>query len=156
MELNLDLVFKRHFDDLRASWQVRALIETQHKHIGVVLLSVLAHTYDEAMFVVMRVAFPGFTSIVPPFLCTAGKIAKTGAVIADVVQRNGTITKNTVLYKNDKKLRDDFRRLADKLRLGDQDRLELFSALRRWIVCDYRLDPTMDPQDPDAKRLVAH
>lgn len=156
MELNLDLVFKRHFDDLRASWQVRALIETQNKHIGVVLLSVLAHTYDEAMFVVMRVAFPGFTSIVPPFLCTAGKIAKTGAVIADVVQRNGTITKNTVLYKNDKKLRDDFRRLADKLRLGDQDRLELFSALKRWIVCDYRLDPTMDPQDPDAKRLVAH
>jgi hypothetical protein len=156
VELNLDLVFKRHFDDLRGSWQVRALIETQNKHVGVVLLSVLAHTYDDAMHVVMRVAFPGFTSIVPPFLCTAGKIAKTGAVVADVVQRNGTITKNTVLYKNSIKLRDDFRRLADKMRLNDDERLEMFSALKRWIVCDYRLDPTMDPQDPDAKRLVAH
>lgn len=156
MELNLETVFKRHHDDLRASWQVRALIEAKNKKVGVTLLSVLAHTYDEAMFVIMRVAFPGFTSISPPFLCTAGKIAKTGHVVADAVMPDGTISKNIALYRNSRELRDAFRHLADKLKLDDEDRLEMFSALRRWIVCDFRLDPAMDPKDPDAKRLTAH
>lgn len=155
-DLTLDLAFRRNFGDLRQSWQVRALIEAHNKHIGVVLLSVLAHTYDDAMHVVMRVAFPGFTSITAPFLCTAGKVAKNGVVMADVVQRDGTISKNVGLYRNTLKLRDAFRRLADRLKLDDQERIEMFSALKRWLVCDYRLDPTMDPQDPDAKRLVAH
>ena len=36
---------------------------------------------------------------------------------------------------------------------GD-DRIEMFTALRNWIVADFRLDPTMDPSDPDARRLV--
>jgi hypothetical protein len=76
--------------------------------------------------------------------------------MADVVQKDGTISKNVGLYRNTLKLRDAFRRLADRLKLDDQERLEMFSALKRWVVCDYRLDPTMDPQDPDAKRLVAH
>jgi hypothetical protein len=30
----------------------------------------------------------------------------------------------------------------------------MFAAVKRWVVADRRLDPNMDPQDPDAKRLV--
>lgn len=55
-------------------WTARALVATRREHIGVVLLSVLAHNYDDAMPVLLRVAFPGFTSIQAPFLCTAGKV----------------------------------------------------------------------------------
>ena len=36
------------------------------------------------------------------------------------------------------------------------DHLAEADLIRRWIVCDFRLDPTMDPADPDAKRLVAN
>ena len=53
-------------------------------------------------------------------------------------------------------LRNDFRRLADKIKLSDADRVELFAAVKNWVVADRRLDPTMDPKDPDAKRLVLH
>jgi hypothetical protein len=53
--------------------------------------------------------FPGFESITPPFLCSAGKVDKTGAVVADFVAKSGAITKNYPLYRDEIALRDDFR-----------------------------------------------
>lgn len=149
-----DLKLARESADWRETWQVRVLIETQRSHIGTVMLSALAHTYDDAMFVMMRVAFPGFKSITPPFLCSAGKVDKNGAVVADVVQRAGTIKKDVCLYTSEIQMRDELRRLADRMRLNDADRVEMFKVVQRWVVADRRLDPTMNPADPDAKRLV--
>lgn len=152
MDSALDLL--KHSRGMRDMWQARALVHAQRKHVGVIFLSVLAHNFADAMPVLMRVAFPGFTSITPPFLVTAGKIGKGGQIVADVFNRNGTISKDVALYKNEIALRDDFRRLADELALSDTDRVEMFKCVQRWVVADRRLDPTMDPRDPDAKRLV--
>jgi hypothetical protein len=151
-----ELDSRRHFDDLRRTWQCRALIASQNKHVGVVLLSVLAHTFDDAMPVLLRVAFPGLTSISAPFLTTCGRIAKTGHIVADVAWKDGSIGKDVAIYNNEIELRDDFRRLADRLRLADRDRDEMFKCVQRWVVADRRLDPTMDPRDPDAKRLTVN
>ncbi len=145
---------RKHFSELRDTWQVRALVQSKSQHVGVVLLSVLAHNFDEAMPVMLRVAFPGFTSISPPFLSTCGKVGKSGHVVADIVHRDGKIQKDAAIYMSETHLRDDFRRLADTLKLTDYDRSEMFKCVQRWVVADRRLDPTMDPQDPDAKRLV--
>jgi len=145
--------------DLRASWQARVLLAAQAKTggvIGAVTLSVISHNYDDALQVLLQVLFPGFESIKPPFLCTAGRVDKTGAIVADLVEKYGKITKNYQLYRNEIELRDDFRRLADQLKLNDADRVELFGAVKRWVVADRRLDPAMDPRDPDAKRLTVH
>lgn len=143
--------------DLRDTWQARVLLAAHAKKEGVtgaVALSMLAHNYDDALLALLKVLFPGFQSIDPPFLCSAGKVDKTGAVVADLVTKYETITKNYRLYGNEIELRDDFRKLADELKLSDADRIEMFGALKRWVVADRRLDPTFDPQDPDAKRLV--
>jgi hypothetical protein len=140
--------------DLRASWQSRALAATRRQHVGAVLLSVLAHNFDDALETLLKVTFPGFTSITAPFLSTAGKVAKIGAVVADIVNKDGTITKDAVIYRDETALRDDFRRLADRLKLSDSDRIEMFKCVQRWVVADRRLDPTFDPKDPDAKRLL--
>ena len=139
---------------MRETWQVRALIAAKDRYVGLSLLSVLAHNYDDAMFVLMRVAFPGFQSITAPFLCTCGKVDKNGVIVADVVQHDGTIVRDALIYKSETVLHDDFRKLADKLKLSDTDRIEMFKCVQRWVVADRRLDPTMDPKDPDAKRLV--
>ncbi len=143
--------------DIRDTWQARVLLAAQARTdgvIGAVALSVMAHNFDDAMLVLLKVLFPGFTSIAPPFLCSAGRVDKTGAVVADLVERSGKIVKNYVLYRSEIALRDDFRRLADQLKLNDPDRREMFSAVQRWVVADRRLDPVMDPKDPDAKRLT--
>jgi hypothetical protein len=150
----LDLAVHLTADELRDTWQVRALIAAKDHHVGVSLLSALAHSYDDAMPVLLRVAFPGFTSIATPFLCSAAKVDKTGAVVADLVSSDGVIRKDIVLYTNEIFLRNDFRYLADELKLSDPDRIELFKCVQRWVVADRRLDPTMDPADPDAKRLT--
>jgi hypothetical protein len=148
---------KRLAFDLRATWQARVLLAAQARNdgvIGAVALSVLAHNYDDALPTLLKVLFPGFESITPPFLCSAGKVDKSGAVVADLVERAGVITRNYRLYRDEIALRDDFRRLADELKLKDADRIELFAAVQRWVVADRRLDPSMDPKDPDAKRLL--
>jgi hypothetical protein len=148
IELENNLAF-----DLRGSWQVRAIGEAKGQ-TWMVLLSVLAHTYDHAMLIMMPFVYPDFDGSIPaPHLTTCAKIDKTGAIVADVVDRSGVI-KETMIYPTEFALRDDFRRLADHLKLNDADRTELFKCVQRWVVADRRLDPNFDRRDPDAKRLV--
>lgn len=138
--------------DLRASWQARVLTASGGQ-IGAVVLSVLSHNYEEALPTLLAVIFPGFTSIAAPFYCSAGKVAKGGHVVADVVTKDGTIIKDAKVFDNETQMRDAFRQLADRIKLNDADRTELFKCVQRWVVADRRLDPSFDPKDPDAKRL---
>jgi hypothetical protein len=143
--------------DLRASWQVKTLGEAQGTAFAVVL-SVLGHSFPEALPVVMHLLIPDWDGKAPgPYLISCGKIAKTGFVVADVVDpKTGAVTRDAMLYASEIALRDDMRRLADKLKLVDRDRMEFFTAIKNWVVADRRLDPTFDPKDPDAKRLILH
>ena len=138
---------------LLETWQARTLKAATGK-TGAVLLSVLAHNFDDHMIPLLHAVYPGFVSIAAPFLSSAGWVGKSGAICADIVQPDGRIDKKAVLYRNEIEMRDDFRRLADEIALSDDDRRALFAAVKNWCVADRRLDPTMDPQDPDAKRLV--
>jgi len=148
---------KRLAFDLRSTWQCRALAGTQGK-LQAVVMSVLAHNFDEAMPVLMQFAFPGFRPCHEPLrhalVCSAARVDKSGRIVADVVSRYGTKTKNFVLFESELQMQGVFRRLADMMKLADSDRIEMFHAVQRWVVADRRLDPTMDPKDPDAKRLV--
>lgn len=138
--------------DLRGSWQVRAIGEAKGQ-TWMVLLSVLAHTYDHALMFMMPLVYPDFDGSIPaPHLTTCAKIDKSGAIVADVVDRNGII-KETMIYPTETHLRDDFRGLADRLKLNDADRIELLKCVQRWVVADRRLDPNFDYEDPDARRL---
>lgn len=150
------LSLHRHAEDLRQTWQGRVLSDTRCRGIGAVVLSVLAHAFDaEVVVTLMRCVDPQWTHVAAPFICSAAKVHKTGTVVADVVWRdNRPPSKNELIFWNERDLRDAFRRLADRLKLNDQDRVELFTCVKRWVVADLRLDPTMDPADPDAKRLV--
>ncbi len=141
--------------DLRASWQARALSEAKGQ-LGAVVLSVISHNYDEALPVLLRLVFPGFTSIAAPFYCTIAKIDKTGAVVADCVTKDGQIIKDSVVFRSESEMEGQFRRLADRLKLNDADRIEMFKCVQHWCPADRRLDPSFDPKDPDAKRLVVH
>jgi hypothetical protein len=139
--------------DIRDTWQAKVL-QAASGHTGAVALSVLAHNFDDALLPLLQIVFPGFTSIAAPFYCSAGKVNKSGAIVADVVKADGSIVKDVAVYRNETEMRDTFRRLADRLKLNDADRVELFGAVKRWVVADRRLDPAMDPKDPDAKRLL--
>lgn len=149
---------RRHAQDLRETWQARALAHTYGTPLGAVMLSVLAHNFDEHMPTLLRVVIPGYPNVPAPvpMIASAARIAKNGAVVAKVVDRDGTEYANHKIYDSEIKMRDVFRRLADVLKFNDSDREQMFIAAQNWVVADRRLDPTMDPKDPDAKRLVVH
>lgn len=140
---------------LRETWQGRALAATRHRALGLVVLSVIAHSHDDVE-VLLRAVFPDFQGLQPPGLTSAGKVAKTGAVVADIITKTGARILNQPLFLNERHMEGAFRHLADDLKLADADRIAMFDTLKRWVVADHRLDPTMDPCDPEAKRLVLH
>lgn len=153
MEAIIDhLLMEQRAGELRDTWQGRALAEIQGP-FRAVLMSVLAHNFEGAIYTLCAVVIPNFDGSMPaPYLTTAAKISKTGAIVADVCERDGTI-KEEVIFVSETQMRDTFRKLADRLKLSDADRIEMFKCAQRWVVADRRLDPTMNPQDPDAKRL---
>jgi hypothetical protein len=144
---------KRVRDKAQATWPVRMLKTAKGRDLAVVM-SMLAAEFDDLMWAFMEVAFPGFSSITTPFLCSAGKIDKRGRVCADMISKTGNKLSLIPIYDSEIDFRDAMRRLADRLALNDMDRAEFFAVAQNWLVCDYRLDPTLDPRDPDAKRLV--
>ena len=148
---------ERHAQELRESWQARMLVYTQRREIGAVVLSILAHYYDaEKLELLLKIIYPGFHSIKAPFICSAAKVAKNGTVVADALMSDDDefVTKDVVIFRSLDNMKGQLRRLADKMKLDDTDRLEFFTLARAWVVADRRLDPTMNPADPDAKRLV--
>jgi len=136
--------------DLKDTWQGRCVMAARGR-TAMVLMSALCHSYEESSVLLYRLIF-GSDKVKAPYLESCGRVAKNGTIVARVRGRNGLITEE-VIYANEIALRDEFRRLADQLKLCDADRVELFGAVKRWVVADRRLDPTMDPKDPDAKRL---
>ena len=157
---NLTSAWRLQAEELRDSWQAQALRATITDPVGMVLLSIFAHNYDEprpghpwTWRSLMAAVFPGFVNITPPFLASAGRIDKSGRVTADVVWEDFSRPVREELFADKRAFERKFRKLADNLALSDGDRRELFALVRAWIVQDQRLDPTMDPRDPDAVRL---
>lgn len=155
MDAALDLTVYRHLEELCQTWQARALIGAKDR-MRMCVISVLAHNFDEEYAIPTLLVATGDWPLKAPFLCTAARILKNGNVVANVVTADGQILKYVKLFENERAMESSFRILADKIKLDDRDRRALFAAVRRWVVCDYRLDPNMDPMDPDAKRLVVH
>src|SRR6185312_15820943 len=97
--------------------------------LGVVVLSILAHSYDDAVQTLLQVVAPGIRIGADlPYLRTAGKIAKTGHVIADLTTLDGKILRSAKIFRDTAEMQSTFRRLADDLKLSDADRRELFGA----------------------------
>lgn len=139
--------------DLQASWQVRALRAAQGQTL-MALESVLSFTYEHVILIMIETAFPWRFEPTLPCISSNPVVSKTGAVVADVIDRDHHVAKNQTIYKSEVAMQNDFRSLADRLKLSDADRVEMFKCVQRWVVADRRLDPSFDPQDPDAKRLV--
>lgn len=144
-------------EELRESWQGRALLYSRKmEQFAPALLSLLADNYDETMPFLLRAVFPEAAGIRTPFYCSNPKIDKRGRIVADCIERDGERVKNKVIFVTAMQMEAIFRVLADRLKLNDDDRRELFVCIHHWVKADMRLDPTMDRLDPDAKRLTAH
>lgn len=132
----------RHAQDLRQTWQARALYGATGKNRAVVR-AVLFHNYAQAMPILLRVVFGntplGNVGVRPAFSGTA-KIDKGGRVIANVASPAGELVPDVVVFDDHQALTWTFRTIADKLKFTDAERIEMVEAAKRWIVADERID----------------
>lgn len=135
-----DRIAFQHETELRAMWQSRILKATEHR-MHAVVLSMLSHSYRDAMSVLLKVTYPGIAALTLPMLCSCGKVQKNGVVTADVRTKANELERNVVFFQSVDDLQARFRLLADRLKLSDADRVELFGMVQRWIVCDFRKGP---------------
>lgn len=113
------------------TWQARCLRQTADPRPGVlhyVLRAVLGQQLSK-----------------PPGFGPSCVISPDGYVLTNAVGADGSLTVGFDLG-HVKKLTDQFRALADVLRLEDAERRALFRELRQWVKVDYRT--ILDPDDP--------
>jgi len=129
---------------IRDSWQARCLhaVNDDDKFWNVVH-AVLWHDYGKAMPVLLQVIYPGFTDITRPFFIGGANVIANGKVVCRMVREGDASIDDAdwvVVYDSQEQLNWNFRKLADKLKLSDRDRMELFASVKRWIVADLRID----------------
>jgi hypothetical protein len=128
----------KHAEEIRQMWQSRALVAAEGK-LGRVLLVVFAKEYAAALPILLRVSIPGFEDIKAPFLSGYASIMPTGRLVCDMTCTDGSIRK-TEIYRSNDEFVGEMRRLADRLKLSDEDRDEMFMVLRKWVTADLRID----------------
>lgn len=147
---------KMHGQELADSWQGRALhFARKNPQLKTALLSLLADNYDETLPFLLAAVY-GDYHINAPFYCSNPKINKRGCIVADLITGDGFKYRDAVIFLGTQQMEATFRKLADRLKLGDADRVDLFACVHHWVKADQRLDPTMDARDPDARHLVLH
>jgi hypothetical protein len=126
----------KHEQELRDMWQCRALMHAKGTLQAVITIC-LAQEWPTALPVLLRVAFPGFTDLKRPFLCGYAQIWNNGALVCEAMFDDGK--RAIKVYDRADQLNWELRILADKLKLGDRDRSDLFRVVGRWIVRDRRV-----------------
>jgi|CXWL01.1.fsa_nt_gi hypothetical protein len=106
----------------RNTWQYKAVEATRgnQSRLGCILLAVLGRPAKH-----------------PPQFGSSATITSDGFVMADFVGRDGRGHMGARVCGADE-LRDNFRGLADHLKLDDANREAMFKAVRQWIAVDYR------------------
>lgn len=74
----------------------------------------------------------------PPRVESLASVDEQGLTWAYVTSRSGARRLTCLGSITD--IRDDFRRLADHLKLDDGERVEMFDELRKWVSIDRRAD----------------
>lgn len=130
------LDIRRHAQDLRDTWQARAIAETTGRTRAVVLI-VLTMSHSRAMTMLLRVL--GYRDITRPFLSSGATIQPSGKMVCDVTEKSGLVAP-AVVYESTDAMNKEMRDLADRLKFTDRERLEFTAALQHWVVADLRVD----------------
>ena len=103
-------------------WRIRAVIATMgnRTRLGTILISVLRKEIGRR-----------------PRFGASAIINREGYVLTDFVDRRGTFHANHAICRVGE-FRDNFRRLADALKLDDAERKEMMDAIKQWIARDDR------------------
>lgn len=123
--------------EVRETWQYKILFETKgNGKEGEVIMVVLANLYYEALEVLLRMIKRRF---IPPCFTGYARIMPGGQVVCDMMKTTSLRLKNVLVYDSEDQMIGEFRKLADKLKLPDGERIAMFGALQKWVSQDRRI-----------------
>lgn len=145
MQLLTETRFRRELRALLDTWQGKVLA-TAEGRLLLCVESMLAHAYADAFHTLLQAVRPDLWDADtgtprPPFLTSIGTIDHAGRVTAKLLQGHGHLPHEWVIYKSAEQYRDALRRLADRLKLADDDRKQFFTCASNWLAADRRVDP---------------
>lgn len=107
----------------QGTWQYKAVVACRGNQtmVGTILLAIIGRNAKN-----------------PPQITTTATVDEHGLVWAGIATRNGQ--HGLAVLGTIQDVRDEFRRLADYLKLDDHERIELFEELRKWVAVDMRAD----------------
>lgn len=76
----------------------------------------------------------------PPYIASAATVDQDGLVWVQMARIKDGGQISLACIGNIIDVRDDFRRLADHLKLDDGERIDMFEELRKWVAIDMRAD----------------
>lgn len=115
-------------DIFRSQWWARALLETEHDHLGLILRAVM-----------------GIPTKDPPWLGPSAIIDDKGIVLSNFVDSDNKMHFAAVVCHVDD-LVANLRALVDQLQVSDVQAHALFSQVKAWIKTDARPE-TEQPED---------
>lgn len=118
-------------------WQARALSETTGR-LFVVVLAIISFEWPGALPTLLRVVFKDFRDIKRPFICSYATITRAGTVVARVMTDHGD--RWQIIYETEGEMVKEFRDLADRLKLSDDERVQMTGVLKKWVAADHRID----------------
>lgn len=145
---------RKQANEIRGVWQGRVL-EAAQGRMMLVVASMLAHAYPDHFHVLLITAKPMLWNADlgvprPPFLASIGKINHSGRIVADYLPFEGGLKLiDKVVFADTDDFQNELRKLADRVKLPDDDRVQFFTCAQNWIGADRRIDPTTGE-----KRLV--
>lgn len=110
----------------QAAWQYKAIVATRGNQtlLGAILLAIIGKQAKH-----------------PPQIVGTATVDAEGLCWTNLRKAHGAeVAQGTVCVGRIQDIRDDFRRLADFLKLDDHERRELFEELRKWVAVDLRAD----------------
>lgn len=105
------------------TWQYKAVVATKGNQtlVGCILLALIDRQPRNG-----------------PRVETTATVDEKGFTFCGFTRRNGV--QGVVCIGTIQDIRDEFRRLADHLKLDDVERIELFDELKKWVAVDLRAD----------------
>jgi hypothetical protein len=112
---------------IREGWQYRAI-----KH----------QSGNQTQLGALVIAICGKRPSNPPRIMGSGLIDEDGNILVTFHSRAGQMHQ-AFKYCTVQEMTAEFSRLADVLQLSDEERIEMFGEVRRWIGKDLRADPIL-------------
>lgn len=133
---------KKDADEIREGWRSRALRESKSTdNLHKIVVAALRAENPGGLELLLRATFGQDWMPKPPFYMGYATVAPDGSIVCEIAEvRLGVTWRGSrMVCESEGQFIYALRKLADRLKLDDKDRTEMFTVLQKWVTSDKRV-----------------